>query len=126
TMRHARLRRGDRGDFSGIEMNAMADHGARREHSAFFIDVGVVARAHIKVVHFLQLLAVFRQVCLQIGFEPRGQLRGSTHHFFRTGNGETGTERVLKPAFLGPMPFPTRRSLSRSEIESTFFGWSWP
>ena len=86
----------------------MADHGVRCEYSAFFIDVGVVARAHIKVVHFLQLLAVFRQVSLQIGFEPRGQLGGATHHFFRTGNGETGTERVLEPAFLGPMPFSTK------------------
>src|SRR5205807_10120732 len=80
----------------------------RGQHSAFFVDVSVIARAHIKMVDLLELFPVLRQMRLQVSFEPGRELRRAAHHFFRTGNGETWTERVLEPSLVGAMPFPAK------------------
>src|ERR1700731_3434445 len=107
-MRDAGLRRRDRGDLSRIQMNAMAEHGVRGEKSTFFVDIGVIPRAYVKVMHLFELFAVFGQVCLQIGFEPRSKLGRAAHHFFRASDGETRTEGVIEPALFGSMPFTTK------------------
>src|SRR5438270_2103590 len=89
-------------------MNAMAEHSVRGQHSTFLINVGVIARAHIKMVDLLELFPVLRQMRLQVSFEPGRELRRAAHHFFRTGNCETRTERVIKSSLLGAMPFPAK------------------
>ena len=63
-MGDAGLRGCDRGDLSRIQMNAMTEYSVRGKQSAFFVDMSVIARTHIKVMHFFQLFAIFRQVCL--------------------------------------------------------------
>src|SRR2546421_8459858 len=45
---------------------------------------------------------------LEVSVEPGRELRRAAHHFFRTGNGETWTERVLEPSLVGAMPFPAK------------------
>src|SRR6266705_409461 len=107
-MRHAGLRGGNGCDLSRIKMNAMTKHGVRREHSTFFIHMGVVAGAHIKVMHLFQFLAIFGQMCLQISFESCCEFGGATHHFLGTSDCETRAESVLKPALFGPMPLTAK------------------
>ena len=107
-MGYARLRGRDGGDLARIQMNAMAEHRTRGQHSAFLVDVGVIARAHVKVMDLLELFAVLGQVRLQICLQPGRELGRAAHHFFRTRDREARTERVLEPAFFGAMPFPAK------------------
>ena len=60
-------------------MNAVAEDGPRRQQSALLVNVGVIARVHIKMMHFLELLAILGQVGLKIGLEARSQLSGAPH-----------------------------------------------
>src|SRR5205823_2237016 len=107
-MRHARLRGRDRGDFAWIEMNAVSEHGARRQHAAFLVNVSVIARAHVKMMDFFELLAVLSQMRLEISFQTRGELGRSAHQFFRTSHCEAGTERVFESPIFSAMPFATK------------------
>src|SRR5205085_3195625 len=52
-MCHRRLRGRDRCDFAGIKMNAMPEHSAGGEETAFLINVGVITRVHVKMMNFL-------------------------------------------------------------------------
>src|SRR5262245_31225072 len=107
-MRHARLRGRDRGDLARIQVNAVAEHGMRGEYSAFLINVGVIARVHIKMMNLLELLAVFGEMSLEISVEPRCKFGRATHHFFRTSNGETRAERIFESAIFGTVPFSAK------------------
>src|SRR5260370_198343 len=107
-MGNARLGRCDRCDLARIEMNAMAKHGVRREHSAFFVNMRVVARAHVKMMHLFQLFAVLGQVGLQIGLQPGSEFGGAAHHFFRASDRKAPTESVLEPSVFGAMPFAAK------------------
>src|SRR5438105_6756463 len=107
-MRHARLRGRDGGDLARIQMNAMPEHRMGGQHSAFLVDVSVIARAHIKMVDLLELFAVLRQMRLQISFEPGRELGRAAHHFFRTSNCETRTEGVLESSLLSTVPFSAK------------------
>src|SRR5437899_2305353 len=106
-MGDTRLCTGDGGDFARVEMNTMAEHGAGGEQSAFFVDVGVVPRRHVKMVHLFELFPVLGEMSLQIGIETRRHFRGASHQFLRAGNGKARTESVFEPAILGAMPFST-------------------
>ncbi len=88
----------------------MAEHGLRRQHSAFLINMSVIDRAdtHIKMMHFFDLLAIFREMSLQVSIETGGQFRRAAHQFLRTGNRKTWTEGVFESAFFGPVPFATK------------------
>src|SRR5438270_11864512 len=103
-------------------MNAMAEHSVRGQHSTFLISVGVIARAHIKMVDLLKLFAVLRQMRLQVSFEPGREFRRAAHHFFRTSNGKSRTERVLEPALLSPMPFSAKAFALEQRNGEHFFG----
>ena len=91
-------------------MDAMPEHGFRRQQSALLINMSVIARAHthIKVMNFFDLLAIFREMSLQVGIETGGQFRGAAHQFFRTGNRKAWTESIFESAFFGPVPFATK------------------
>src|ERR1700730_5736424 len=105
-MGYARLRGGDGRDLAGIQMNAMSKHGARSQKTALFVDVGVIARTHVEMMHPFELFAVFGQMSLQISLKSRRQFRRAAHHFFRTSNRETRTESVFEQTVFGAVPFP--------------------
>src|SRR5437667_10503387 len=107
-MSDTRLRAGDGGDFARVEMNTMTEHGSGREQSTFFVNVGVVPRRHVEVVHFFELFPVLGEMSLQISIETRRHFRGATHQFLRAGNGKARTESVFEPAIFGAMPFSTK------------------
>src|SRR5258708_35478389 len=89
-------------------MNAMPEYRVRGQHAAFLIAVGVIARAHVKMMNFFQFFAVLGEVRLQISFEPGGKLRRAAHHFFRTSDGKARAERIFEPAFFSPMPLSAK------------------
>ena len=107
-MRDIRLRRGDGVDFARLQVDAMAQHGLRRQQAALLIDIRVIARRHMKVAHFFNLLAVLREMRLEIGVQPLRQFGGAAHQFFRAGHRETRAERIFEPAVIGAMPFPAK------------------
>src|ERR1043166_1523419 len=120
-MRDARLRGRDRRDLSRIQMNAVTEHSMWREHSAFLVNVRVVARAHVKMVHFFELFAVLGEMSLEIRSQSRGQLGRAPHHFFRTSHREARTKRVLEPAIFGPMPFAAKPLALQQRNRENFF-----
>src|ERR1700730_125478 len=107
-MRNARLRGRDRADLARSKVNAVTEHGSRREHAAFLVNIRVVARRHKKMVHFFEFLSIFGEMRLEISLESRGQFGGTAHHFFRAGHSETRAKSIFEPAFLGAMPFPAK------------------
>ena len=105
-MSHCRLRDCDRFDFTRFKMNTMSKHGFRCEQTALLVHMRVIARTHKQMVHFFDLLSVFRQVGLYVSVESSSQFSRCSHHLFRACYGKPRTERVLQPAVLGAMPFP--------------------
>src|SRR5207237_8270834 len=93
-----------------IQMDAMPEHGFRRQQSALLINMSVIARAHtqIKVMNFFELLAIFREMSLQVSIETGGQFRRAAHQFFRTGNRKAWTESIFESAFFSTVPFATK------------------
>src|SRR5260370_38800589 len=107
-MGNARLCRCDGCDLARIEMNAMAKHGVRREHSAFVGNMRVVAGAHVKMMHLLQLFAVLGQMGLQIGLQPGSEFGSAAHHCFRASDRKARAESVLEPSVFGAMAFAAK------------------
>ena len=61
---------------------AVAEHGARPEQAALFIDVRVVPRPRELVPHLLDLSVIFREVRLDIGAVFRRELGRAAHQLF--------------------------------------------
>jgi hypothetical protein len=78
-MRDVRLRRRDSVDFASAEVNAMAQHRLRGEQAAFFVHICVIARRHVEVAHFFDLLAVLSQVSLEISAKSLRQFARASH-----------------------------------------------
>src|SRR5438309_4519618 len=117
------MRRRDCRDFPRIQMDAMPEHGFRRQQSALLINMSIIARAdtHIKVMNFFNLLAIFREMSLQVSIEPGGQFRRAAHQFFRTGNRKAWTESIFESAFFGPVPFATKPFALQQRNREYFF-----
>ena len=60
-------------------MDAMSEHGFRREESALFIDVGVIPCRHVEMVHLFELFPILGQVGLKISVEARRHLARTPH-----------------------------------------------
>src|SRR5690349_3975334 len=86
-------------------MNAMAEDRAGREKPAFFVNIGVIARAHVEMTDLFQFFAVLGQMSLDISPKLVCQLRCAAHQFFRTGYGEPWTKCVIEQAVLSFVPF---------------------
>src|SRR5581483_1743066 len=108
TMRDVRLCGGDGGDLARVQMNAMTEHRLRREQSTLLIDMGVIARAHEKMMHLLDLLLVLGEMRLQISVESRRHFRRPAHEFFGTSNGESRTERIFQATVFGAVLFAAK------------------
>src|SRR4051812_26172351 len=95
-MRNARARSSDGFDFARLQMNAMTEHRLRREQTGVFVDIGVVARGHVKVVHFLDFFAIFGEVRLDVSAVLYGEFSGVAHELFRASHSEPRAEGVLE------------------------------
>src|ERR1700732_1839592 len=104
-------------------MDAMPEHGFRRQQSALLINVSIIERAHthIKVMNFFDLLAIFREMSLQVSIETGGQFRGAAHQFLRTGNRKAWTEGIFESAFFSPVPFATKPFALQQRDREHFF-----
>src|SRR5262249_5547239 len=120
-MRYTRLRGRDGGDLARVQVSAMTKHGVRGEYSTLFVNVSVIARAHVKMTNFLDLFAVLREVRLEISLKSRRKLSRTAHQLFRTSNGKTRAERVLEPAILGAMPFSAKALAFQERDRKDFF-----
>src|SRR6266404_6664455 len=86
----------------------MAEDGARRQQSAFLIDMSVIARAHVQMVDFFELFTVLSQMGLEIRLETRREFRCTAHYFVRAGHREARAERVLEQSVFRAMPLAAK------------------
>ena len=107
-MSDIRLRRGDGVDFARAQVDAMAKHCFWRQQSALLIDIRVIARRHMKVMHLFNLFAVLGEMCLEISIKPLRQLGGAAHQFLRAGDRETRAERIFEPAVVSAVPLSAK------------------
>src|ERR1700747_3147065 len=85
-------------------MNAMTENRLRSQQSALLVDVCVIARSHVEVMHFFKFFAVLGQMGLQISSESGREFGRATHHFFRAGHGEPRAESIIEQSIFSAMP----------------------
>ena len=76
--------------------------------------------------HLFDLLEIFREVRLDVGAVFCRQLGGAAHELFAAGHGKARADRILEQPFAAPCQVLQSRSLSWSEMETIFVGWSFP
>src|ERR1051325_4270963 len=104
-MRNACLRVGNGIDLAPGKMDAMAQYRSGCQQAALLVHVGIIGRPHVQMMDFFNLLAVLRQMRLQISIQTSSQFRCASQHSFRASHGKPWAESIFEPATFAPMPF---------------------